>query len=759
MPILKVRYFGRRVNEMQINPIDVGRSVKSGNDTLKVGQTQSVSIKERLSSNEAIISFKGKEMKAYFENGVPNQERVQVMVKDQTQDTLSVKVMEGNQSSQVSKITAIDSSLKIGGFDPVSNPELKEAAQVLLNKGYPLTKDTLQAVHQFLKTETGSYEQKLAAIEALAQKQLEVALPSLKAIHTALNGAPLTDVVKNISNEIPDFDQIFSRQESQKLNVNIRDLIQSIKNQPNIHEISKQVLDFLKNATNLSKYEKNAIMQALKETSLPDGRVKLIQILQTIDQAQIKQTPSSNAQMDTLLKAIGKETSLKAVMAKVNDFISSLDKQDTTGLDKLTNSLNKAAQLLEKGRELSARKELASGLTKFQGMNPQLHQPAKELSLSDDEQSLLNQAIQGLQLGSKDIVVTEISKKLSQMAIDFKQIKRDVSRHLDQSIKLIENQQPQAKQLLESTIKQIDKALLKGEFMLYADMSTEKKLMQASSSLAEAKNLLSNGQMDEASKLVKEIKNTIEAILFKPSDVKVKHFVPADNLLRWEGDTQEHWKGAIKADQSGRHVFELIRKLGLMNEREAGQSLIARGNQPEISQNINLKASLLGKLHSDDLHPKLAQQVEQAVNHITGQQLLNKPDSSGIQNLSLQLPLLLHKEVENVKVFINSQSDKEQIDWENCSLYFVMETRRLGEIGISLTATNRNLFVTFKSDKTDMNDKLLPLTDSVKERLQEVGYTIGSLQVKPMTERESPKSPTTKHHSPALSVKGYDFTV
>lgn len=759
MPILKVRYFGRRVNEMQINPIDVGRSVKSGNDTLKVGQTQSVSIKERLSSNEAIISFKGKEMKAYFENGVPNRERVQVMVKDQTQDTLSVKVMEGNQSSQVSKITAIDSSLKIAGFDPVSNPELKEAAQVLLNKGYPLTKDTLQSVHQFLKTETGSYEQKLAAIEALAQKQLEVALPSLKAIHIALNGAPLTDVVKNISNEIPDFDQIFSRQESQKLNVNIRDLIQSIKNQPNIHEISKQVLDFLKNATNLSKYEKNAIMQALKETSLPDGRVKLIQILQTIDQAQIKQTPSSNAQMDTLLKAIGKETSLKAVMAKVNDFISSLDKQDTTGLDKLTNSLNKAAQLLEKGRELSARKELASGLTKFQDMNPQLHQPAKELSLSDDEQSLLNQAIQGLQLGSKDIVVTEISKKLSQMAIDFKQIKRDVSRHLDQSIKLIENQQPQAKQLLESTIKQIDKALLKGEFMLYADMSTEKKLMQASSSLAEAKNLLSNGQMDEASKLVKEIKNTIEAILFKPSDVKVKHFVPADNLLRWEGDTQEHWKGAIQADQSGRHVFELIRKLGLMNEREAGQSLIARGNQPEISQNINLKASLLGKLHSDDLHPKLAQQVEQAVNHITGQQLLNKPDSSGIQNLSLQLPLLLHKEVENVKVFINSQSDKEQIDWENCSLYFVMETRRLGEIGISLTATNRNLFVTFKSDKTDMNDKLLPLTDSVKERLQEVGYTIGSLQVKPMTERESLKSPTTKHHSPALSVKGYDFTV
>ncbi len=56
-------------------------------------------------------------------------------------------------------------------------------------------------------------------------------------------------------------------------------------------------------------------------------------------------------------------------------------------------------------------------------------------------------------------------------------------------------------------------------------MSTEKKLLSASSQLAEAKKLLAKGEIVEANKLVKEVKMNIENIIFKPSDVKVKHFV------------------------------------------------------------------------------------------------------------------------------------------------------------------------------------------------------------------------------------------
>ena len=149
-----------------------------------------------------------------------------------------------------------------------------------------------------------------------------------------------------------------------------------------------------------------------------------------------------------------------------------------------------------------------------------------------------------------------------------------------------------------------------------------------------------------------------------------------------------------------------------------------------------------------------------AVQHHSGKQLLAKSDSSGLQSLALQLPLLLHKEVENVKVYVNSQSDKEQLDWENCSLYFVLETKRLGEIGISLTATNRNLFLTFKSDKDDLQQSVNRLTESSLERFEEIGYKVGSVQFKSMTvESKEPERQARPSAQGVFKKKGYDVSI
>ena len=96
-------------------------------------------------------------------------------------------------------------------------------------------------------------------------------------------------------------------------------------------------------------------------------------------------------------------------------------------------------------------------------------------------------------------------------------------------------------------------------------------------------------------------------------------------------------------------------------------------------------------MQNDDLKPQQMQQVEQAVNNITGQQLLNKQDSSGMQNLFFQLPYLMEKQVENIKIYVNSRKDGEKVDWENCSIYFVLETKKLGDIGVHLSSSEKNV--------------------------------------------------------------------
>ena len=260
---------------------------------------------------------------------------------------------------------------------------------------------------------------------------------------------------------------------------------------------------------------------------------------------------------------------------------------------------------------------------------------------------------------------------------------------------------PQAnvKQILESTIHKLDNAILKSDFLLYTDMSTEKKLLSASSQLAEAKKLLAKGEIAEANKLVKEVKANIENIMFKPSDVKVKHFVSDKLGLENFSSTKQIANTLEQAVQpfssqesSSRQMYEALRKLGLTHENEAGFSLVSKSGAPvDQQQNENVKAALLKMMQNDDLKPQQMQQVEQAVNNITGQQLLNKQDSSGMQNLFFQLPYLMEKQVENIKIYVNSRKDGEKVDWENCSIYFVLETKKLGDIGVHLSSSEKNV--------------------------------------------------------------------
>src|SRR5690606_40345338 len=102
-------------------------------------------------------------------------------------------------------------------------------------------------------------------------------------------------------------------------------------------------------------------------------------------------------------------------------------------------------------------------------------------------------------------------KKLSQAAIDFKAVQRDITNSLRTAESLIRQAPIQARPSLESAIKQLDNAILKSEFMLYTDMKTEKQLLQASSQLHEARKLLNRGERGQASEIIHQVRQTVRS--------------------------------------------------------------------------------------------------------------------------------------------------------------------------------------------------------------------------------------------------------
>ena len=146
----------------------------------------------------------------------------------------------------------------------------------------------------------------------------------------------------------------------------------------------------------------------------------------------------------------------------------------------------------------------------------------------------LNEQMQSLNIQSKDILVTKVTQRLAQVTHDFRELKREISRNLDNVERVVntfkKNAYPQAKQMLETTISKLDNAILKSDMMLFTDMKTEKQLMNASTQLAEAKKLLAKGDHDQAGKIVNEVKTLVDKLIFKPSEQKIMHYVNKESM-------------------------------------------------------------------------------------------------------------------------------------------------------------------------------------------------------------------------------------
>lgn len=483
------------------------------------------------------------------------------------------------------------------------------------------------------------------------------------------------------------------------------------------------------------------------------GIERMLQALAKLEQhLPVDRIETPERAIATMLKdvreGIQKEADFSKALARLRSVFN--DQRLTTD-DRalLQQAIDTASKRHEQGRELAARQEVLQALQQLEQKYP----------LPDPYEQLFP-----LQAASKAIAVTTITEKLAQMAADFKQMQREITRTLDVIARQIELFRFQAKThvkpLLEATIKKLDNAILRSEMMLVTDMKTEKRLMQASGQLAEAKKLLEKGQLTEAKRIVNEVKQLIERLQFRPSETKVKHYTALSErtedafLQRYKETLQHHVR-----DGSARTMFEYVRSLGLNRDSEIAQRLVARqhGEAPQ-----DLKSALLKLLSSEEEGSRAHQLANQALANVTGQQLLSRSDQQSVmQNLFFNLPFLLQDQVENLQVFVNSRKGGGQIDWENCQLYFLIETPRLGETGIMLQVVDRKLSVTLKNDKPDFKEKMMPLVEKTVNKLEEIGFTINGIQFAQLTppKQEKTMENEKRQQRPIFTKEGFDFKI
>lgn len=810
-PIKRVEDYQMRCVEMVgINQglnVQANYRVNEGTLPIRQGDVGSIVIKERLPDNEAKVVFKGQDIQVKFDGPVPTQDRVMVEVTNQNKNgQMVVKPIQTPPTSTTTSAITADKLLGRLGFDPTANTDLKEAAKQILSSGGTISKDSLVAIHDFLKNETGSLTDKLNTINIMQQKNIAFTKEQLHSVHEALHGKPLTESLsKWMGDPIKQADIPVPKANTSKDTGSVVDrILLQVKNkteQPNIVENVRSLLDPTKDhkaltdinkALQIQQAGRERLLQALSNSEIKQAIQQEMdlenssQLLQTKDlpkqvvsilhdSAKLEKIGTEKLQLaiqgvfteenltedplsskiQEITKSIQKDPSLKDVLESIQKV---LEENDTPAIDlnKLKTAYEKATQMNDQGREIAARKGLATAINELVEANPQLKRANTETTLTKAEQYVINEGVQTLQLNSKDILVTQITKDLSQLALDFKKARREMCLNLDTASKYIESSKPgnivPVKQMLDATINKLDQAILKGNYMLYTDMATEKKMLTASSKLAEARNHLTNGNLAEANDIVKEVKTVLEQLVFKPSDSKVKHYISDQEQLSPKGLLEKVISPMNGNEQGAREIFEKIKALGFTHETDAARAILDKQEAPH-----NVKSMLLQMIGTGDEGQKPA--IEQALATITGQQLLNKQDSAGMQNLFLQMPILLNKQVENVKVYVNSQKKGEKIDWENCSLYFVLETKKLGEVGISISAVNRNLSITFNNNQNELLKKVEPLAEITKDRLEGIGYNVGSIQFKPLLGNTESKNADIKRSTSTFTEKGYDFTI
>ena len=332
---------------------------------------------------------------------------------------------------------------------------------------------------------------------------------------------------------------------------------------------------------------------------------------------------------------------------------------------------------------------------------------------------------------TKTVLITEVTIRMVSVKKDFNQFKKDALNEMDKAL-----EKPNKQALAEVAVKvadKLDRLIMQSDLTLYTDMKTERKLVGISSDLQKVATLAKTNP-EEAVLWLKETKKKLDRLLFEPSKEKVQIMLKEEVQKSAGVPIQNVLQNAGKMGNGAKSVLDLMRTMGLNHEAELMDAVFSSESTVKNDETKDTLKQILLKLSASDQEDQkhLVKAIEKGLGQLTGQQLLNKPElQSDSQSMFFNLPIKFGEDASQMKLYVKARKSVDKMDWENCSMYFLVDLKQYGETGVRIQSSQRQLSISISNKSEEIMDVIEPFAKDILNELKEIGYNPGEIRYVP----------------------------
>jgi hypothetical protein len=169
---------------------------------------------------------------------------------------------------------------------------------------------------------------------------------------------------------------------------------------------------------------------------------------------------------------------------------------------------------------------------------------------------------------------------------------------------------------------------------------------------------------------------------------------------------------------------------GLLSASADALNSDSAGKQPAVD---TVKSMLLQLAATDDLPAPLKEAAQQALQQITGQQLLLSGDrSSMFTHVTMFIPFMDGSVQQSASVHIQSRKgSRGELDANNCRLLFDLQMKTLGNTLVDVQVVNKIVSLQVHNDQAAVADLIDSSREEIAASLSKVGYQFFSLKCLP----------------------------
>ncbi|MFD0680173.1 MULTISPECIES: hypothetical protein [unclassified Paenibacillus] len=235
-----------------------------------------------------------------------------------------------------------------------------------------------------------------------------------------------------------------------------------------------------------------------------------------------------------------------------------------------------------------------------------------------------------------------------------------------------------------------------------------------------------------------------------------------------ETSSNDHWLPKMMKAlgiEHEHHIGKLPDKMvqgGSVNSEwgtQATPNPAATSLEDQQKSSETLKSALLQLMQADDVPPAFKESAQQAVQQITGQQLLlNSDRASMFSHITLFVPLMNANGEQTAAVHIQSRKGaRGEIDAQNCRLVFDLRMKSLGDTMVDVQVVDRIVSLRVLNDQPFIHELLESNREEIAAGLSSIGYQFISIKCGPYPEKgqdlqgASAESPGNKQENPVSS--------